>query len=99
MISHIVLLRPRPDASSASLAALGDEVRALADVIPGIVEVRFGTDVSPEGLQGDHRWAFVVRFADAAARDAYLPHPAHEAFAARLGTLVESVTVIDIDER
>lgn len=99
MITHIVLLRPRPDAPEASLAALGDEVRALADAIPGIEEVRFGPDVSPEGLQDGHRWAFVVRFADAAARDAYLPHPAHEAFAARLGRLVEGVTVVDVDER
>lgn len=57
MITHIVLLRPREDASEASLAALGDEVRALADVIPGIEEVRFGPGVSPEGLQDGQRWA------------------------------------------
>jgi hypothetical protein len=45
---------------------------------PGILSVTCGKDNSPEGLQKGFTHGFTVDFVDAAARDNYLPHPAHQ---------------------
>ena len=50
---------------------------------PGIIALKEGPSVSPEGLERGHDYGFVVTFDDAAARDAYLPHPEHLAAADR----------------
>ena len=38
---------------------------------------------------------FLVTFNSAADRDAYLPHPAHKAFAGSLGPILADVFVVD----
>lgn len=43
-----------------------------------------------------NRQMFVMTFESAAARDAYLPHPLHEAFKAKHGPFLEKVFVMDI---
>lgn len=96
MITHIVLISPAPDAA-AELERVGRDAVALADEIPGIVAVDFGPDTSPEDLANGYTHALVVTFVDAAARDAYLPHPAHRAFAARMGAVISSVAVVDLE--
>jgi hypothetical protein len=75
MIRHVVLLKLR-DASDVPqiFAAL----QSLQSQIPGIIDIRSGKDSSPEGLQRGYTHGFTVDFVDAAARDAYLPHPAHQ---------------------
>ena len=55
-----------------------------------------GPSVSPEGLEGGFDWALVVRFRDAAARDAYLPHPAHQPVADHIGARSARVVVFDV---
>jgi hypothetical protein len=75
MIRHAVLCRFRPDADVAAVfAAITD----LQHKIPGIMAVTCGRDTSPEGLQKGFTHGFTVDFVDAAARDNYLPHPAHQ---------------------
>jgi hypothetical protein len=52
--------------------------------------------MSPEGRQGGHTHAFLVTFETAADRDAYLPHPARQAFLTHvLKPHLEKVTVVD----
>lgn len=77
MIRHIVLVRFREELDHAEIDRLLKSVHALKDRIPGILAVSSGADGSPEGLDKGFAHGFVVDFADAAARDAYLPHPAH----------------------
>jgi hypothetical protein len=43
-----------------------------------------GRNVSPEGLGKGFDEGFLIDFADAAARDAYLDHPDHKALGARI---------------
>jgi hypothetical protein len=75
MIRHTVFCRFAKDADVATVATA---LRGLQQKIPGILSITFGADNSPEGLQKGFTHAFSVDFTDAAARDAYLPHPEHQ---------------------
>ena len=79
MILHCVFVRFKAAVQRAEKQAIYDAIAALKDVTPGIVEVRSGPNVSPEGLNGGFRDGFIVSFENAEARDAYLVHPDHVA--------------------
>lgn len=95
-ITHVVLTQWRPDATPAALAALAPLIDRFAAEIPGVVSAVYGPSVSPEGLEGEFEWGLVVTFADAEARDGYLPHPTHAPVAALIGRHAERVVVFDI---
>ncbi|APO66706.1 Dabb family protein [Rhizobium mongolense] len=84
MILHCVLLRLKAAMTGEEKQALLESVVALKQVIPGILDVRYGPNVSPEGLHGGFVDGFVVTFENAAARDAYLVHPEHVAVGERI---------------
>jgi hypothetical protein len=70
---------------------------ALSHKIPGITHFEWGANASPEGKDKGLTHCFRLDFVDAAARDVYLPHPAHVAFASSLGDVVEDVCVVDYE--
>ena len=84
MIRHIVLARLRDTTAPAEIAAIVADLGALRAHLPGMLTFHGGANISPEGLARGHTHAFTVDFADAAARDAYLVHPAHKAAGERL---------------
>lgn len=84
MIHHCVFVRFKSALQQADKQAIYDELVALKDALPGIVEVKYGPNVSPEGLNGGFLDGFVVTFDSVEARDAYLPHPQHKALAEKL---------------
>ena len=43
-----------------------------------LLNLTYGENTSTEGLGDGFTWSFVMLFENAAARDAYLPHPAHQ---------------------
>jgi len=94
-LRHIVLLRFAPDTSAMERAGIETAFEALAAQIGGITAFEWGTDISPEGLSKGFTHAFLLTFNDVAARDAYLPHPAHQAFVARLKPHLADVLVLD----
>ena len=94
-IRHLVLLRFADDTPADTRRDIETAFAALPQQIDGITAFEWGTDVSPEGLAKGFTHAFAVSFADAAARDAYLPHPAHQAFVARLRPCLADVLVFD----
>ena len=73
----------------------------LRDVIPGLVDASFGTNVSPEGKSRDFDDGFTMDFKDVAARDTYLDHPEHKKSGAQLISLLEGgregLMVFDLD--
>ncbi|RCS24982.1 Dabb family protein [Phyllobacterium salinisoli] len=77
MIRHIAIIRFREGLHAAEIESLLKSVHALQDQIEGILAVSSGASSSPENLEKGFTHGFVVDFVDAAARDAYLPHPAH----------------------
>lgn len=78
MIRHLVLMKCRADEAQTDLDAMFAALAALQEQIPGIVAFAGGANASPEGLTRGYTHGFTMDFADAAARDAYLPHPAHK---------------------
>jgi quinol monooxygenase YgiN len=96
-VKHIVLIRFTDDASSTKVDELSKGFAALASLVPGITGFEAGQNTSPEGLNRGFTHAFVMRFVDPAARDAYLPHAHHQAFVERLKPCLADVLVIDFE--
>lgn len=84
MITHMVLLKLRQDLPQAEIDGIFTDLAALRRSIRGIKSFAGGPYSSPEGLQRGYTHGFCMTFEDAAARDAYLPHPAHEKVKARV---------------
>ncbi|MDP8997147.1 MAG: Dabb family protein [Pseudomonadota bacterium] len=82
MIRHVVLFKLRAGLGGSVATEIFAALKALKNEIPGIIAVSCGADVSSEGLQRGHTHAFTVDFTNAAARDAYLPHPGTKKWAA-----------------
>jgi hypothetical protein len=89
MLHHCVFLRFRADVPGEEIAHLLQGFRDLAGIVPGILAVRAGANVSPEGLDRGYRHGFTMDFVDEAARDAYLVHPDHLALAERVIAALE----------
>ena len=87
--------KPRPTAEQ--IQAITDAFRALKDKIPGLIEFEHGPNTSPEGKDLGFTHVYLLTFTDAAARDAYLPHPAHKEFGQllRQSGIFEDVFVVD----
>lgn len=96
MIRHVVLVKLRDAAQAPQIFAA---LKALQSQIPGIIAISTGTDCSPEGLQRGFTHGFTVDFVDAAARDGYLPHPAHQKVGAMIVAAceggVDGIVVLD----
>ncbi len=95
MLHHIVLFRFNSKADEARIAALTEAFAALRRQVPGVLSLRHGPDVSPEGLQKGFTHAWLLTFADAVDRDAYLVHPAHQAFFLQVKPFIDDVLVVD----
>jgi hypothetical protein len=99
MIRHVVLFKLRKGLTEKVVDEIFAALKALQNQMPGILAVSAGRDQSPEGLQHGNTHGFMVDFVDAAARDAYLPHPAHQKVGAMIvGATeggVEGITVLD----
>ena len=86
---HIVLVKVKPGTPDAQVTEALDALAALKDVIPGLLSFSAGPNTSPEGRTLGFTHGFVMDFEDAAARDAYLPHPKHQEAAAHLRAIRE----------
>ena len=96
---HIVLARVRADVAPEEAQRALDALGALVGQMPGLLSFQGGPNNSPEGRAQGYNWGFVMDFADAAARDAYVPHPLHQQAAAGLRAIREpdGVLVYDFD--
>lgn len=89
MIRHCVFVRFRNDVATAERAAIHGDLEALRPVIDGIGKVEFSANTSPEPFARGFTHGFTIDFRDAAARDAYLEHDAHQRAGARLVAALE----------
>ncbi len=94
-VRHIVLFSFKPEAAPTDIVETGRRFAQLAVDIPGIEHFEAGVNNSPEGHAKGFTHAFVMHFIDLAARDAYLPHPLHQAFVQTVGPLLADVLVVD----
>lgn len=86
-MKHIVIFKYKPAATEAQIQEVTAAFRALQAKIPGIVAFEHGVNDSPEGKNLGFTHVYLLTFSDAAARDAYLPHPEHQKFGELLGRL------------
>jgi hypothetical protein len=87
VLYHIVLFEPRPGSAPEAWDQVREAVLGLPTQIAGIRSVNWGTNESPEGLGQGYDHGFVMMFESEAARDAYLPHPAHMAIIPSIQTI------------
>ena len=102
MIRHCVFIRFRPEITPAERERLFEAITDLMPLVPGMLAVHVGANVSPEtGMDKGYSDGFVVDFDGPVARDAYLVHPAHAKAGAGLVAAaqggVEGVLVYDIE--
>lgn len=93
---HIVMFQFKADAPAAKVQGVVEAFVALPSQLPAIKGFEWGTNVSPEGLDQGFTHIFTVTFASKEALEKqYLHEPAHQAFVALLGGLIEKVLVVD----
>lgn len=98
-VRHMVVFKFKDGTTPEQIKQVTDALRGLKDTIPGIVSFERGVNNSPEKKNLGFTHAFLITFRDAAARDAYLPHPEHRKFGQLLGSLgvMEDVFVVDYE--
>jgi hypothetical protein len=100
MIRHIVALRFAQGCAQAEKDRIFADLAGLRGVMAGILDFQAGRNVSVEPLSRGFDDMFWFDFQDAAVRDAYLIHPAHQAVGARIVAAtggIEGVFVFDLD--
>jgi len=94
-VQHVVFFKFKEGLPATKVDEVVAEFRKLPGKIPGIVGFQEGPDMSTENLQKGFTHAFIVTFADRKARDAYLTHPAHDAFKQTALPAIADVCVLD----
>ena len=98
MIEHIVLFKLKKGVSQRQLDECEQGVRSLKKFIPGLISVTAGYNNSPENINKDYNWGFIVAFKDKSSRDMYVPHPEHQKVIARfVEPIIEDVLVFDYE--
>ncbi len=102
MIRHCVFVRFRREVTAEQRRAMFAEIVALKDRLPGLLAVHVGANFSPEeGMDKGYGEGFIVDFRNAAARDAYLADPVHQATGRKLVAAaqggIEGILVYDLE--
>lgn len=95
LLRHAVLFSFKEESGPEDIAKVAAAFAALPGKIPAIMDFEWGTNNSPEGLDRGFTHMFLLTFASEADRDAYLPHPDHQAFGEVLGPHLKDVLVLD----
>lgn len=93
---HVVSLKFKATATPQQISHVVDAFRDLKKRIPGIEDLEWGTNVSPEKHDKGFTHGFILTFGNEKDRDAYLVHPEHKAFGKLLGPILDDVFVIDL---
>jgi hypothetical protein len=96
-VKHIMLLKFKEGTPQEQINNIFDNVLDITESIAGIEDYVSGPNMSTEGLAHGFTHGLIMTFSDAAARDAYLPHPEHERVKAMIEPLVDAVLVIDFE--
>jgi len=95
MLRHVVLFSWKKETSEEKIKEIEQAFADLPGRIDVIEDFEWGTDVSVENRAHGFTHCFFVSFKTEEDRDAYLPHPAHQAFVELVTPLFEDVLVID----
>ena len=97
---HVVLFKFREHTNEKTLQSIENAFGELAAKLPFVTGFEWGRNSSPEKLDRGFTHCFIVSFREEADRDAYLPHPDHQAFCRQyLDPNLEEVCVVDFRAR
>ena len=94
-LRHVVLFGFKAETTDGELQEIVRRFAELRDRIPGMTDFEWGVNNSPEGKNQGLTHCFTLTFKSEAARDGYLPHPAHAAFVTFARQWIERATVVD----
>lgn len=102
MITHVVLMKPKPDLPDLERRAFVASFEHALREIPTVRGVRIGKRITfGAGYESLSResgdYLAIVDFDDLAGLQAYLQHPAHEELGARFYTALSSAMVFDYE--
>jgi hypothetical protein len=101
MVSHLVLMQPRPDLSPVERRGFVDAFERALKEIPTVRGVRVGTRVTHgagyEQSAPAADFLAVIDFDDLAGLQAYLQHPAHQELGAWFGRSLSAALVYDFE--
>lgn len=95
VLRHVVMYKFKDDQSKERIQEVIDAFSALPKKIDAIIGYEHGANISQEGKSEGLTHVFVVTFRDEAGRDAYLKHPAHDAYVQVVKDRREKVVVFD----
>lgn len=95
ILRHAVYFAYTDDTTPEEIEVIETAFAKLPSQIDGIKGFEMGVNSSPEGLNKGLTHAYLLTFHSDAARDAYLPHPAHKAFGDIVGPHLKDVLVVD----
>lgn len=72
-------------------------MHAMVGQIPGLLEMQHGPYDSSEGMNDGFTHGFIMTFDSPESRDAYLPHPIHEAVKEIVVPCLARVVVFDFN--
>jgi hypothetical protein len=95
MVTHVVLLQPKPEVPGNEITTALVHVQALQDAIPSIVDVQVGKNMS--NYNQGYTYGFVMKFVDAEHLKLYALHPAHQIVSQELQRLCQKIIDFDIE--
>jgi len=97
ILRHVVLFKFKEGTTPEQIQALETAFAGLKTQLPELIrDFEFGINNSPEALSEGLTHCFLVSFASEKDRDAYLPHPAHQAFVEEYAKkYVDKAVVVD----
>jgi len=103
MVSHLVLMKPRPDLSPAARERLIAAFERALREIPTIRGVRVGRRFThgagyEAGVPDAADYLVLLEFDDVAGLAAYLRHPAHQELGERFGDSLAGALVYDFED-
>ncbi len=96
MIEHVVLLQPKASTTNEELTALLKRIKALQQVIPGILSISVGENHSI--YHGGFTYGVIMHFVDEAHLQTHHTHPAHIAVVTELDHLCQQSIDFDLPE-
>jgi heme-degrading monooxygenase HmoA len=96
VISHTLLVQPKPETTDEDMYRVFEQIKALQEKIPGIVDIQSGRNENSGNL--GYTFGFTIRFVDEASLKAYFPHPEHKAVSPELRRLCTNLLNFDLSE-
>lgn len=94
-LQHAVFFKFKKDAAKADVKKVEEAFVALPSKIDTIRAFEWGINNSPEKHDAGFTHCFLVTFDSEKGREAYLPHPDHQAFVDILQPVLDKVRVLD----